>query len=121
MYKNALPQHQGEARTSNVGQNGTTNNINYNNLPFDYGLTTGYISQEDDHVNMIHIKGVDTQCVVTTRRVCMSILGGPTSNTTPMMPVSTQYNILEHIGKTPAQISTPDLLKASPTHQVILT
>lgn len=42
----------------------------------------------------------------------------PTTLSTSM---TTQYNILEHLGKMPTQIFISDHLKASPTHQEILT
>lgn len=80
MYKNVLPKHQGEASTSITNQGHTTKNINYNNVPFDYGPNIGYISYVYDHVNMIRVKGGDTHCVVTTRRACMSVLLTPTSS-----------------------------------------
>lgn len=62
---------------------------------------------------MIHVKGVDTHCVVTTRRARMSILRAPAPNATQIVHVSTQYNLLEHLGKNPTHISILDLLKAS--------
>lgn len=47
------------------------------------------------------------------------MLGAPPP-TTPQVTVSTQYNIFEHLGKTPTHISILYLLKASHTHQEIL-
>lgn len=67
------------------------------------------------------MKGVDTQYVVTTSSARMSVLGAPTSNVSHAVSLPTRYNILENLGKTPAQISILDFLKTSPTHQDILT
>lgn len=89
MYKNALAKYQEEASTSATNQGCTTNNINYNNVPFEYGPTIGWISQVYDHVNLIRVKGGDTHYSVTTRRAHMSVQGAPTSNIPPTMLVST--------------------------------
>lgn len=67
-------------------------------MPFDYGPTIGYISLDDDRVNMIHVKGANTQYTVTTRRTF--ILEAPISNNTLVVSVSMQYNILKYLGKT---------------------
>lgn len=46
----------------------------------------------------------------------MSVLGAPTPNVTLAAFVSMEYNIFEHLGKTPTQISILEFLKALPTH-----
>lgn len=86
MYKDALPKHQGEGSASNSGQSRTNNHINYNTVPFDYGNTIGCTTHSKDHVNMICVKGVDTQCTIITRRIHMKILG-------PMAPIPPQAQV----------------------------
>lgn len=61
------------------------------------------------------MKGTDTNCAVTTR--CGHIIVADASTTSSSRA---QYNLLEHLGNTPAQISILDLLRTLPVHQEIL-
>lgn len=78
-----------------------------------------HIEQVEPHVSMIRVKGKDPQCDVTTHHTHIIVPGASTSTQQP--PISSQYNILDHLGKTSSYISILDLLKSSPIHQEILT
>lgn len=127
IYQNTFPKHTQGDSTSNANsmsnnnnnQNNSTNNISYKNVPSNYDGIVMCISQVEPRVSMIRAKGKDSQCVVTTHRTHIFI-PGPSTSSQPT-PMSSQYNILDHLGKTLAQIFILDLLKSSPVHQEILT
>lgn len=106
-------------KPSNNSQNNNTNNVSYKNVPYKYDNIITYITQGESRVSMIQVKGKDPQCAITKWCTHISLLG-PSTSSQPA-PVSSKYNILDHLGKTPAQISILDLLKFSPIHQEILT
>lgn len=71
-------------------------------------------------VNVINIKGPYNQCAITTRETRLNIVR-PSIPTPPRPPPSgLQYNIFEHLGNMPAQISILDILHTSPLYQEIL-
>ena len=148
MYQNAFPSHntnQGKAPANppinkpntSLGKPGDNRNASqdYTSAYLDYGSLIGCISQVEPSINVINVKGLDTQCPVTTRRTRLNIAGPSIS--TPIRPPFAQpppsraspsessslgppHNILEHLGNTPAQISILDLLWTSPLYQEIL-
>jgi len=71
-----------------------------------------------DHacISTITIQGKVPDCDVTTRRSQITIQGAPVH---PPRPFS-NYNILDHLGKTPVHISILELLRISPAHKAIL-
>ena len=75
--------------------------------------------RKEPSVNVINIQGPSNECAVTTRRARFNIAGPPISST-PSAPSKSQYNILEHLGNMPAQISILDLLRTSPVYKDIL-
>jgi hypothetical protein len=124
IYQNAFPKHTSgtgpgnPTQSSEQGKGKQAENADrkdYTNAYINYDNLIGCISQVQSSINVIHVKGVDTQCAITTRRGRITVAGvGPAPS------VGTQYNILEHLGNTPAQISILDLLRTSPAYQEIL-
>jgi len=102
-FKNPLPSHD------------QTNNLQAGNaIPYSYASSTiGRI----DHarISTITIQGAP-DCAVTTRRGRVTVQGAPPH---PPRPLS-NYNLLDHLGKTPAHISILELLRLSPAHKAIL-
>jgi hypothetical protein len=125
IYQNAFPPHNniGKAAVPNNNNNSKANiNPPKPNNPQDntsaylnYGSMIGCISQVEPSINVINIRGPNNQCTVTTRRTRVNITGPPTS-----APSKAQYDILEHLGNMPAQISILDLLRTSPVFKEIL-
>lgn len=105
--------------SNNNNQDNNTNNITYKNVPLNYETLITHIGQAKPHVSMIHVKGKEPQCVVTTHHTRITVPRA--SALVPSPPVSSQYNILYHLGKTTMQISILGLLKSSPIYQEILT
>jgi len=118
-YKDPLPNH-------NKGK-GSLSNQAYNIVPppafFD--SIVGRIEESSNHVNTIIIWAQTPDCIVTTCHGRVSIRGAPTndqlSTSAPTNPPSThKYNLLDHLDKTPAQISILELLHTSPLHKEVL-
>lgn len=143
MYQNSFPPHNtnlGKAPTNppinkpnnTQGKQGDNRDKsqNYTLVYLDYGSLISCISQVEPSINVINIKGLDTQCALATRRTRLNITGPPIyapsrpppSRASPSESSSLglQYNILEHLGNTLAQISILDLLQTSPLYQEVL-
>ena len=137
MYQNAFPPHKTNLGKSSANplvnkpnndpsKQGDNRDKSQNYTPtyLDYGSLIRYISQVEPSINVINIKGPDTQCAITTHRTQLNIAGPPMSAPSRPSPSrespsessssGPQYNILEHLGNMLAQISILDLLRTSP-------
>lgn len=107
-FRNPLPNYQkGEFSDKNVNQ--IDDNVIH------------HLYTNDERVNVIKIKEkVDNgQVNVTTRAQAKVVLKGTSSKSTETFPQH-QYDLVNQLQKTPAQISILELLKISPTHKEIL-
>ncbi|GLJ28698.1 hypothetical protein SUGI_0565650 [Cryptomeria japonica] len=79
-----------------------------------------YAHTYDNVVNVIVVKEKQNQehAQAITRIKAKVVLPGPTTNTS--FTIAKQYNLVEQLQKTPAQISILELLKLSPAHKEIL-
>jgi len=95
-----------------------------------FDSVVGQIEESFSHVNTVTIR-VQSQtpdCVVTTRRGRVTIHGATNQPTAADQPSSSaltntlafKYNLLDHLGKTPAQITILELLHTSLLHKEIL-
>lgn len=112
IFKTPLLDHdKGKASSSNSTQTANYANTGYNNV-------INCFRTSNEYVSTLRIKGQDPSCTVTTRQSKIVLKGVPVA---PSKPIPTsQYNLLEHLGKTPAQISILELLKMSPMHRAVL-
>lgn len=143
MYQNVFPPHNmnlGKAPANapikpNNAQGKQGDKQNYTSAYLDYGSLISCITQVEPSVNVINIKGPNTQCVVATHQAWLKITVPSISmhvRSPPTWPppswafpsdshsLGPQYNILEHLGNTLAQISILDLLRTRPLYQEIL-
>ena len=101
MYQNAFPPHntnQGKAPANplvnkpnnNLGKQGDNRDASqyYTSAYLDYGSLIGCISQVEPSINIINVKGPDTQCTVATHQMRLNIVGPSVS--TPIRPPSTR-------------------------------
>lgn len=88
--------------------------VNYTTAKYDY--TIHNINEVDNYVNTFIINEKEPDCKVTTHKGTVTLKGPIAKPATP----TSQYNLIEHLGKTPAQISILELLRLSPEHKAIL-
>jgi len=105
MYKEPFPNH-GQGPNPDKGKG-------VNKASTSYDSIVGHF--EESRVSTLTIKGKSTDCVVTTRHGRVT-LRGPT----PSPPTQSNYNLVEHLGKTPTQISILDILLSLPAHKAVL-
>ena len=147
IYQNVFSQHDTGKNQANANQpqnRGKGKQEDHTAAYINYDKFVGCIAQVEPTVNVIHVRGPDRQCATTTRSGRITVAGAPPRSAAPPRPTSTasttqsntrpasnaratqhnapsaQYNIIEHLGNMPAQISILDLLRTSPIHQEIL-
>ena len=121
IFKDPLASHdKGQASSSN-----TQSNVNYTHTSHNYVINC--LRELDSCISIFNLKKEDPHCAATTRHNKITLSGVPTRPTTPSRPISptrsitpSNYNLVDQLGKTPAQISILDLLRSSPQHQKVL-
>lgn len=111
-FKDPLPNYdKGGATTSNNNKGDRINHI--------YDNVINHILAYDNQVNVIKIKDKQEHAPVNVTTWAQKyVLKGSTSKAKTLP--KTQYNLVDQLQKTPAQISILELLKISPTHKDIL-
>ena len=117
IFKDPLANHdKGRASSSNA-----QSNVNYTRTGHDY--TVNCFQESDSRISTFTLKKEDPRCAVTTRRNKITLpraLAKPTTPSRPTVPTKfvtpSDYNLVDQLGRTPAQISILDLLRSSPQH-----
>ena len=144
IHKNPLQDH----GSHNASTSGSQNQANFARVKYDYssGPIINNIRTEDGYINTITVKRAP-QCNATTRSGKVTIAGPPPARQVKITipgpsakqsqpasyakqpkPVPTpqkwkpksQFNLIDQLGKTPAQIYILEFLRISPAHKDIL-
>lgn len=128
------------------GLSSSTVNYDYTNHIASFDSLVGRIEPTDIHVNVITVQGANplpsqsrpnpariviqgatpstsyspNDCNVTTHQGRVTMQGDPPPPKPPPMSSTHRYDLLDQLGKTPAQISILEILKTSSIHKEIL-
>lgn len=112
IFKTPLLDHdKGKASSSNSTQTTNYANTGYNNV-------INCFRASNEYVSTLRIKGQDPSCAATTHRSKIVLKGALA--VLPKPTPTSQYNLLDHLGKTPSHILILELLKMSPMHRAVL-
>lgn len=120
IYQNVFPPHNNNNnQQQNKPAEKNKETQDYTTSYLDYGNLIGCIFEKKPFVNVINIQGPSNECAFTSRGVQFNITG-PLVSSALSAPSKSPYNILEHLGNMPVQISILDLLRTSPIYKDIL-
>lgn len=111
IFKDPFVKHDKAKASSSNAQNNT---VNYTNVVFDYSINT--LSTRDEMVATIIVNPKNRDCVVITRRSKVTLQGVPSNSPPP----TSNYNMVDQLKRTPAQISLFELLRISSAHKAVL-